>query len=379
MKKQIITASLLTISYLGFGQYWNTNGTNIFNTNTGNVKIGNTAAAPKQRLDVGGNIALSGNGELVYDNTNGILNWGHGGVGDLLFKVMNFQGNLSQGAVTKMRLEGATGNLNLEGNLVTKGTHVVFNSLHGVIDWGAGGAGDLFFRTLSTQGDINTYTDRMRIATNSWINMGNGSYPSDQLQVQTTNNASGITISQGNTSIPCALTLNNAAGGRTYSLRSSSNSKFSINDNNLNTERFVIDGNGNVGIATSNPYAKLTVNGNVLIGSQHVVGSHSDAILQVSGKLACMSLYVLKPTTWMDKVFNEEYKQLSLGEVEEYIKENKHLPNIKSEIEVLSSGYDINEMDAALLEKIENLYLYVIQQQKEIDKLKKEISVKIEN
>jgi hypothetical protein len=57
--------------------------------------------------------------------------------------------------------------------------------------------------------------------------------------------------------------------------------------------------------------------------------------------------------------------------LEEFVKENKHLPNIPSKDEISKNGQDVGEINRLLLEKIEELTLYIIQQQKEIDELKK--------
>lgn len=56
--------------------------------------------------------------------------------------------------------------------------------------------------------------------------------------------------------------------------------------------------------------------------------------------------------------------------MEAYIQSNKHLPGVPSENEILTEGYDINEMDAKLLAKIETLYLHIIALEKEINQLK---------
>ena len=64
---------------------------------------------------------------------------------------------------------------------------------------------------------------------------------------------------------------------------------------------------------------------------------------------------------------------MPLTEVEKYINENKHLPSVPSEKEVKENGINTAEMDAILLQKIEELTLYIMQQQKDIDALKKEI------
>ena len=75
---------------------------------------------------------------------------------------------------------------------------------------------------------------------------------------------------------------------------------------------------------------------------------------------------------WSDFVFNKDYKLRSLHDVESYINANKHLPEIPSAKEVGEEGIDVAAMDARLLQKIEELTLYIIQQQKEIDELKKQ-------
>ena len=74
---------------------------------------------------------------------------------------------------------------------------------------------------------------------------------------------------------------------------------------------------------------------------------------------------------WSDFVFDKDYSLMSLSKVEDYIRTNKHLPEIPSAGEVAKDGIDVASMDAKLLQKIEELTLYVIQQQKEIDELKK--------
>jgi hypothetical protein len=61
---------------------------------------------------------------------------------------------------------------------------------------------------------------------------------------------------------------------------------------------------------------------------------------------------------------------MSLNEVERFIKDNKHLPEVPSATEVKSNGIPVGEMNALLLKKIEELTLYIIEQQKEINTLK---------
>jgi hypothetical protein len=76
---------------------------------------------------------------------------------------------------------------------------------------------------------------------------------------------------------------------------------------------------------------------------------------------------------WYDNVFSSNYYLKPLSEVDQFIKENRHLPELPSEGHVRENGYNIVEMDGVLLKKIEELTLYIIQQQKEIEQLKKQL------
>lgn len=118
----------------------------------------------------------------------------------------------------------------------------------------------------------------------------------------------------------------------------------------LSTDRMFIRRDGNVGIGTTTPDHKLDVNGRIRAKEIKV------------------------ETDWSDFVFNEDYTLKSLEEVETYISKNKHLPDIPSEAEVKAKGINLGEMNAKLLQKIEELMLYTIAQDKEIKKLKSENS-----
>lgn len=73
---------------------------------------------------------------------------------------------------------------------------------------------------------------------------------------------------------------------------------------------------------------------------------------------------------WSDFVFDEDYHLRPLAEIESFVEEHHHLPEIPSAQQVVDEGINLAEMDARLLQKIEELTLYIIQQQKEIDALK---------
>lgn len=81
----------------------------------------------------------------------------------------------------------------------------------------------------------------------------------------------------------------------------------------------------------------------------------------------------LDAQAWPDYVFRDDYVLIPLMEVEEYISMHGHLPNVPSEQEVKEEGQDLGEMNKILLEKIEELTLHMIEQQKQIDELKQQI------
>lgn len=115
------------------------------------------------------------------------------------------------------------------------------------------------------------------------------------------------------------------------------------------TTPFVLTPTGDLGIGTSNPDSKLAVNGTI----------HSKEVK-------------VDMTGWPDYVFKKGYDLPTLEEVEKQINEKGHLENIPSEKEVVENGLNLGEMNAKLLQKIEELTLYNIQQSKEIQVLKKE-------
>lgn len=76
---------------------------------------------------------------------------------------------------------------------------------------------------------------------------------------------------------------------------------------------------------------------------------------------------------WADYVFEDSYPLMPLAELESYVRENRHLPNVPSAREVAENGFDLAQMDAKLLEKIEELTLHLLAQQKQIDALEAQL------
>jgi hypothetical protein len=132
------------------------------------------------------------------------------------------------------------------------------------------------------------------------------------------------------------------------------------------------------GLLDANVKTRMTINkeGKVIIGRASAPGtinsteSVANYNLFVTGGILSEEVRVSLATNWADYVFNDEYVLKPLAEVESYINENGHLPNVPSAAQVKEEGLELGQMTKIQQEKIEELTLYLIQQQKEIDELK---------
>jgi hypothetical protein len=120
--------------------------------------------------------------------------------------------------------------------------------------------------------------------------------------------------------------------------------------------------NNNIGIGTNNPDQLLTVKGKI-----HT----QEVIVDLKGAIA--PDYVFETYYKGTSELNPDYNFLTLKEIETFIKENNHLPKVPSAEEIEENGLSLKEMNLLLLEKIEELTLFTIQQQKDIDLLKEKI------
>lgn len=155
-------------------------------------------------------------------------------------------------------------------------------------------------------------------------------------------------------------------GTTTFNNISASNSSIS---GNSTTNNFHVTGtttlDGNVSIGTNSNFT-CSYNGDVTANTLTVGnGFACDATGYVKAKEIKVTL-----TDWPDFVFKDGYKRLTLLETEQYIKENGHLPDVPSAQEVEEIGVSLGEINAKLLQKIEELTLHIIDLQKQIDELK---------
>lgn len=148
----------------------------------------------------------------------------------------------------------------------------------------------------------------------------------------------------------------------------------------------VLGNNANVGIGTSAPSARLEVvspdaNDSGLRLSRLTASSpatqRTDQFLTVNERgdvvKAKYQLRINNTNEWSDKVFTPAYPLRPLASVERYVQAHGHLPGVPSAKEVVREGVDLAKMNATLLENVEELTLYLIQQQKRMDQLEKQI------
>ena len=131
-----------------------------------------------------------------------------------------------------------------------------------------------------------------------------------------------------------------------YNSNTTDDNKLNFYNNDLTNPRLTIAYNGNIGIGIVNPQNKLDVNGTI----------HAREVkINLDG--------------WSDFVFSDDYNLRSLEETEVFICENGHLPDIPSAAQVEEEGISIGEMNAKLLQKIEELTLYNIEMNKQLKML----------
>jgi hypothetical protein len=236
----------------------------------------------------------------------------------------------------------------------------------------------------STEMQLRTWnngsaSEAIRIKGNGNVGIGETN-PAKKLYIQVSSHGDGLTINnsvdQGGTYISLAdhdgkqanivsftddFADANFKNSLQFFARSGKNIHFATSSTTSSgTNKMVILNNGNVGIGTSNPSELLTVKGKILAGE----------------------VQIENVSNIPDYVFEEDYNLRSIAEVDSYIKENKHLPDVPSASELEENGYNIGDMNNILLKKVEELTLYVIDlkknnedQQKLIEQLQTEVKL----
>lgn len=134
---------------------------------------------------------------------------------------------------------------------------------------------------------------------------------------------------------------------------------------------------GRVGIGFDEPpYDQTIDNGTSISQVQREFDGDlmpGDYKLYVCGGILSEKVVVKLKEDWADYVFDTDYELTPLSEVEQFIKENKHLPNVPSAKEIKETGLDMEKIQTVQMQKIEELTLYMIEMQKQNEKLQQKV------
>ncbi len=215
--------------------------------------------------------------------------------------------------------------------------------------------------TSTLKGNVSsgTFTEQMRIANNGNVGIGTTT-PGYKLDV-----AGDIQLNgRLGTGLSDAFTYDNKTMGH-YSL-----GWFSDTWTNQGPTLWQSAWGGMKFFTLGQPRLSINANGNVSIGTTDA--DPTGALLTVNGKIHAKEVIIdMNAPMVPDYVFQPTYNLMPLNKVEQFVKTNNHLPEIPSAEEVQKKGLSMGEMQNKLLQKIEELTLYVIEQQKRIEQLEK--------
>ena len=320
------------------------------------VSVGSNKSAIRFRTDdnnitVGSNNAMLFNAASMQFNPTSqvVVNGAFKATGNVVLSALASStpklltvGANGQLATTDLTTEGdnlgnhtATQNLNLNGKKIVNGT---------------AGTGGIF---VSTAGKV-------RIGTGTTT-------PTNALEVNGTTVSTNLKISGLASSTQKVLTV--GTGGQ-VSATDVSTFADDMGDHTA-TQNINLNGRKIVNGSASTNGLFVGTNGNVRIGAGS--GNPSNA-LEVNGIVRTKEVLV-EITGWSDFVFEKDYKLMSLAEVEQFVKQHGHLPDIPSANEVEENGIGLGEMNALLLQKIEEMTLHLIEMEKRIQELESQSDI----
>ena len=171
------------------------------------------------------------------------------------------------------------------------------------------------------------------------------------LKAQSANIAGALSAQSAN--IAGAITAGGALSAQSANIFGNTNITGTLTANTLNIS------NATIATITGNTNITGTLSANLLIAPN----------ANISGKIKTKEVEVTL-SGWSDFVFEEDYNLMPLIEVKQFITENKHLPNVPSAAEVEANGINLGEMNAILIQKVEELTLYILDLQNQINELK---------
>ncbi|MCG8309501.1 MAG: hypothetical protein MI975_19050 [Cytophagales bacterium] len=171
--------------------------------------------------------------------------------------------------------------------------------------------------------------------------------------------------SLSNALIPCYIT--STTSGVTYDQLSIGSTYYiSVNQDNNTIGPFgfsISGGTSRYWMLSENVLSPVVLGNKIGINTREIP---PDFQLAIDGKAIMEEVKVQHSENWPDFVFENDYSLRALEEVENYINEHKHLPEIPNKEEVTENGVNLGEMNAKLLQKLEELTLYLIEQNYEL-------------
>ena len=206
-----------------------------------------------------------------------------------------------------------------------------------------------YYAVAIASGSMSPYINKgdivvaMSGATTGKVGIGNVTTPKSKLHVKSdVNEDAGIILETSTSSKSSYLQFTDTNHKISYD-KNTGMQIMSKNDN-ITLGSNIISMNAKVGINTTNDFT-----------------DNYDYALAVSGGVLTDKILIKEVTEWYDIVFEDDYSLMSLKQLEDYIDQNGHLPEMPSAEEVKSEGYNMVDIDGLLLKKIEELTLYTIE------------------
>lgn len=315
--RNLMLAAFILAAFNVSAQWWGPIGPDIFNTNPGNVSIGTPGFAPLYTLDVN---------QLAVEPTIAIRNTGS--IGGAAFRMVD----LNSGADWKFKAI-QTGGFKIRDvayglDVITiqknSAAHCIYVGINDVVGFGTNTPAIKYGNKIDVRGDIACED------ANAWVEVNN-------------------TLASSN----AGINFSEAGVYKGWFQYSGANGylRFSCDAGGW-ANHLVIRPTGEVGIGTATTKTGYT--------------------LSVAGKVACEEVLVESSTSWPDYVFDKDYELMNLEQLEKSIEKNNHLPGLPTAAEIEENGFSLGEMQKIVLEKVEELTLYTIEQGKQIEELKKE-------
>ncbi len=214
-----------------------------------------------------------------------------------------------------------------------------------------GSSSDTYLQFLTSPTSSTTPSVRMHVHNNGRVGIGTTS-PGARFHLISADQIVSLIERSGAGDLNVAVQYKNSAGS-IYAGKGPAGNFCIASTNNLTTSNF-----------------QVTPAGELLLGTSTLPAGYK---LAVKGNMIAEKVVVKLNANWPDYVFKKGYHLRPLDEVEDFIRANSHLPEVPSAAEVEKDGQDLAEMNKVLLKKVEELTLYIIEQDKRISNLEKSV------